>query len=259
MPTSSADGNPGAVDPSKLQALRDYIDDLERIRKLGPGNSDVVIWVDNVGALIEEICGRDSEEYYYLADALEIKGRIVGRPLEDPNRTMYRVKLEQLEAAAKLALNRLEQGRAPTPRRLPPRKGVASKVCISHGPAAAHLAKLKDFLAAAGVEPVVVEEQPSEGRSVVSNVDKYAGDCEAAVVLATRDRQVDRKWEPNPGVLVEIGDLRERFKGKIVYMVQEGLERAPMWAEHVYISFGDDCMDEAFAKLLRELKAANLI
>lgn len=252
-------GKAALIDAVKVKALRDYIKDLERIKKLQPGNSDAVIWIDNVGALIAEICGKDSEEYYYLASALEIRGTIIGLPLEDPNRTMYRVKLEQLEAAAKLVLNRLEQGRAPTPRQPPLRKGVVPKVFISHGPPGTHLAKLKDFLVAAGLEPVVVEEQPSEGRSVVSNVDKYAGDCDAAIVLATRDRQVDGNWEPNPGVLVEIGDLRERFKGKMVYMVQEGLERAPMWAEHVYIPFGDDCMDKAFTKLLRELKVANLI
>jgi len=252
-------GNPVAIDPAKLQALRDYIKDLERVKKLRPGDPDAAIWFDDVAALIGDLCGRDSEEYASFVIARQLQGEHVGYPGEHPAHLIQRVTFQQLESVAKVVLNRLVQGRAPTPRQAPPRKGVAPKVFISHGPPGPHLAKLKDFLVAAGVEPVVAEEQPSQGRSVVSNVDKYAGDCEAAIVLATRDRQIDGNWEPNPGVLVEIGDLRERFKGKIVYMVQEGLERAPMWAEHVYISFGDDCMDEAFTKLLRELKAANLI
>lgn len=259
VPVKTKGGNPVAIDSTKLQPLRDYIDDLERIKQLRPGNADVGIWFDDVAALIREICGEDSEEYVIFATSHEIKGTVVGFPGEEPNRFVYRVKVEQMENAAKFILNRLEQGRAPTPRRAPPPKRSAAKVFVSHGPLGTHLAKLKDFLVAAGLEPVVAEEQASEGRSVVSNVEKYAGQCDAAVVLATRDRQVDGDWEPNPGVLVEIGDLRERFKGKIVYMVQDGLKRAPMWAEHVYIPFTDDCMDEAFTKLLRELKAANLI
>lgn len=256
---SRQDVNPVTVDPAKLQALRDYLQDLNRIKKLRPGNADAVVWVDNVAALIADICGEDSQEYAWFVTAPEIKGTVVGFPGEHPAYFVYRVKLEQLESTAKVILNRLEQGRAPTPRRAPERRGTTPKVFISHGPPGEHLEKLKAFLIAAGLEPIVVEEQASEGRSVVSNVDKYANDCDAAIVLATLDRQVDAAWEPNPGVLVEIGDLRERFKGKVIYMVQEGVKRVPMWAEHVYIDFGDDCMDEAFTKLLRELKAARLI
>lgn len=259
MSGSTNDAKPPAIDPTKVQALRDYVDDLQRIRKLPLGKPDAVIWIDNVAALIADICGQDSQEYAWFVTAPQIEGTIVGRPGEDPGRTIYRVRLEQVENTARVILNRLEQGRAPTPRRTGDRQATTPKVFVSHGPPGEHLEKLKAFLQAAGVQPIVVEEQPSEGRSVVSNVDKYASDCQAAIVLATRDRQVDEAWEPNPGVLIEIGDLRERFEGKVIYAVQEGVKRAPMWAEHVYIEFRDDCMDEAFIKLLRELKAARLI
>lgn len=244
----------------RIAQLRALVGKLDELRKLPPTNSDVDVWFDDLKSMVRDLCGEDSEEYLGVADAPSSKGTILGYPGEQPLDFVYRVKLDQIEAAAKIVLNRLEKGRAPTRVSLPTQVSPPDrpKVFISHGPHGRPLEKLEEFLDVLGIDAVVVEEQPSEGRSVVSNVDKYAGDCVTAIVLATCDRQINDDWEPNPGVLVEIGDLRKRFEGKIIYLVQSGLKRSPMWSEHVYIEFQEDQMDEAFIRLVRELKARDL-
>lgn len=243
----------------KIAELRATISRLDVLRRMPPTNPDVDVWFDDLKSLVRDLCGEDSEEYVGLANAPHAEGTIVGYPGEHPLYFVYRVKLDRIEAAARVVLNRLEKGRAPTPVKLTAsRSGDNPKVFVSHGPPGTPLKKLEEFLRALDIEPVIVEEQPSEGRSVVSNVEKYASDCATAIVLATRDRQINSDWEPNPGVLIEIGDLRKRFEGKIIYLAQSGLKRSSMWSEHVYIEFEEDHMDEAFIKLIRELKAAGL-
>ena len=245
----------------KIAQLRALVGKLDELRQLPPTNSDVDVWFDDVKSIVRDLCGEDSEEYLGVANAPNVEGTVVGYPGEHPLYFIYRVKLDRIEAAARVVLNRLEKGRAPTLTKVSTSAGPERrpKVFISHGPPGSPLRKLKEFLEALGIEPIIVEEQPSEGRSVASNVEKYAGECATGIVLATRDRQVNGEWEPNPGVLTEIGDLRKRFEGKIMYVVESGVKRSAMWSEHVYIEFENEQLDEAFIKLLKELKAAGLV
>lgn len=241
--------------------LRDLIARIPDLRRMPSGNSEVDVWFDDLISTVEKLCGKESQEYRMVAQSPQIKGGTVGYPGEPPSDFIARVTMDQMEGAAKVVLNRLEKGRAPTPvtRAISEPSPGRPKVFISHGPPGRPLDILSEFLKELGIEPVIVEEQPSEGRSVVGNVEKYASDCAAAIVLATADRLVGNDREPNPGVLVEIGDLRKRFGSKVIYLVQSGVKRSSMWSEQVYIEFKEDCMDDALIKIIRELRAAGLL
>lgn len=129
------------------------------------------------------------------------------------------------------------------------------KAFIAHGGQSPILDKLKEFLIALGIEPLVVEEQPSEGRSVGENVDYYARQADIAIILATKG-DIDGKtggFIPRGNVLMEIGKLQEIFKERIIYLLQAGTKFPTNISEKVRGRFTTERMDDAFIKIAREL------
>ncbi|GAI56493.1 unnamed protein product, partial [marine sediment metagenome] len=135
------------------------------------------------------------------------------------------------------------------------------KAFIAHGGDSPALSKLKNFLEALGVEPIVVEEQPSEGRSVAENVDWYSRQADCAVILATKG-DVDGKtggFIPRGNVLMEIGKLQELLKDRIVYLVQAGTKLPTNISEKVRVRFSPQSMDDSFIKVAKELKKFGIL
>jgi predicted nucleotide-binding protein len=135
------------------------------------------------------------------------------------------------------------------------------KAFIAHGGASSALSKLKSFLEALGVEPLVVEEQPSEGRSVGENVDWYARQADCAIILATKG-DIDGKtgkFIPRGNVLIEIGKLQELFKDRIIYLLQAGTKLPTNINEKVRARFTSEKMDDALIKIAKELKKFGIL
>lgn len=135
------------------------------------------------------------------------------------------------------------------------------KAFIAHGGDSPALAKLKSFLEALGVEPIVVEEQPSEGRSVGENVDWYSRQADCAIILATKG-DIDGKtggFIPRGNVLMEIGKLQELFKDRIIYLLQAGTKFPTNVSEKVWGRFTSSLMDNAFIKIAKELKKFGIL
>ena len=144
-----------------------------------------------------------------------------------------------------------------------PSKAMAyePKAFIAHGGDSPALSKLKSFLEALGVEPLVVEEQPSEGRSVGENVDWYARQADCAIILATKG-DIDGKtgrFIPRGNVLIEIGKSQELFKDRIIYLLQAGTNLPTNISEKVRVRFTSDKMDDAFIKIAKELKKFGIL
>lgn len=135
------------------------------------------------------------------------------------------------------------------------------KAFIAHGGASPALAKLKNFLDALGVQPLIIEEQPSEGRSIAINVDYYARQSDFAIILATKG-DVDGKtggFIPRGNVLMEIGKLQELLKDRIVYLVQAGTNLPTNISEKVRVRFSPQSMDNSFIKIAKELRNWGLL
>jgi len=135
------------------------------------------------------------------------------------------------------------------------------KAFIAHGGDSPALSKLKSFLEALGVKPLVVEEQPSEGRSVGENVDWYARQADCAIILATKG-DIDGKtgrFIPRGNVLIEIGKSQELFKDRIIYLLQAGVKLPTNINEKVRARFTSQNMDNAFIKIAKELNKFGLL
>jgi len=139
--------------------------------------------------------------------------------------------------------------------------GEIPKAFIAHGGQSPALDKLKNFLIALGVEPLVVEEQASEGRSVAENVDWYARQADCAIILATKG-DIDGKtgsFIPRGNVLMEIGKLQQIFKDRIIYLLQAGTKFPTNISEKVRERFTTQSMDKAFIKIAKELKKFGIL
>lgn len=135
------------------------------------------------------------------------------------------------------------------------------KAFIAHGGDSPALRKLKNFLEALGVQPLIVEEQPSEGRSVGENVDWYSRQADCAIILATKG-DIDGKtggFIPRGNVLMEIGKLQELFKDRIIYLLQAGTKFPTNVSEKVWGRFTSSQMDNAFIKIAKELKKFEIL
>jgi len=164
------------------------------------------------------------------------------------------------------AIGKLEEGgeswKVELPKKLEkvtkqPSKDITDKpkAFIAHGGKSEARDKLCQFLTALGAIPLIVEEQPSEGRSVGENVDYYARQADCAIILATKG-DIDGKtgrFIPRGNVLIEIGKSQELFKDRIIYLLQAGAELPTNINEKVGVRFTSEKMDDAFIKIAKEL------
>ncbi len=140
-------------------------------------------------------------------------------------------------------------------------EGVSPKVFIAHGPKSKPLEKLCRFLITLGVQSIVIEEEPSEGRSIDQQVETYLEQADCAIILGTADDKElkDGKLYPRRNVCIEIGRFQEKFPSRIIYLLAEGASLPSIVSEKIHERFNQESMEEAFVKVIRELKAFGLI
>lgn len=138
------------------------------------------------------------------------------------------------------------------------------RVFISHGNETKALIKLERFLRGLGVTPIIVKHEPSLGKSVDDLVEERMGTCIAATILATKDDKVkDEKggeyFQPRPNVIHEIGLAHEKVKDRVVYLKEDDCVFPSNISPKVWESFTQDNMENAFLKVVKELRAFGII
>ncbi len=239
-----------------IELLKQCLDEVTHLRTLSLGNQEFDLWHNKVLDILEVTFDKSSSEYERFARAL----RSTHFAYTDAERQIeFNRRLGEYETALKSIIDKYELlGFEVKPATM---AGQPPKVFIAHGGDSPALSKLKNFLEALGVEPVVVEEQPSEGRSVAENVDWYSRQADCAVILATKG-DVDGKtggFIPRGNVLMEIGKLQELLKDRIVYLVQAGTKLPTNISEKVRVRFSPQSMDDSFIKIAKELKKFGIL
>jgi predicted nucleotide-binding protein len=135
------------------------------------------------------------------------------------------------------------------------------KAFIAHGGESAARDKLENFLTALGVTPIIVEKQPSQGRSKDKNVEHYLKKCDCAIILATQGDIDGRTGEfiPRGNILNEIGRCQEIFPNRMVYLLKEVVKFPTNIDEKVWERFTAESMDKAFIKIAKEFRAFGLL
>ncbi len=115
------------------------------------------------------------------------------------------------------------------------------------------------FLMTLGLEPVILHEQPTEGRTIMEKLDTYA-DVSFAVVLLTPDDvgrakdSSDLRDRARQNVILELGYFVGRLGRRRVCAIYKGIELPSDMLGVVYVSY--DAGGAWRVQLARELKAA---
>jgi len=138
------------------------------------------------------------------------------------------------------------------------------KVFVVYGHDTQAKTQLEAMLRRWDLDPLILEQLPSEGQTVIEKLEKYTqGDVSFAVVLATPDdegnvvgRQDERKLRARQNVVLELGLLLSklgRARVAILLKNQEKMERPSDIQGLIYLPFTDD-VAETKVQLAKEME-----
>lgn len=116
-----------------------------------------------------------------------------------------------------------------------------------------------------GLEPLILDQLPSEGQTVIEKLESYTAEVGFGVVLATPDDEGYRVGHPDEkayrarqNVVLELGmllSLLGRKKVAILLKQQENMERPSDIQGLIYIPFKDDLQKEVSVLLAKEMNS----
>jgi predicted nucleotide-binding protein len=148
----------------------------------------------------------------------------------------------------------------------PAKAHVNNKVFVVYGHDEQARARLDAMLRRWGLEPLILDQLPSEGQTIIEKLEKYTGEAKFGVVLATPDDEGYRRNHPDEkalrarqNVVLELGMLLStlgRSKVAILLHQQEHMERPSDIQGLIYIPFKDNLEKDAGLLLAKEMTAA---
>jgi predicted nucleotide-binding protein len=125
--------------------------------------------------------------------------------------------------------------------------------------------QLEAMLRRWGLEPLILDQLPSEGQTIIEKLESYTADVNFAVVLATPDDEGHRSghvdelaFRARQNVVLELGMLLSKLGRRRVAILlkqQENMERPSDIQGLIYIPFKDNLEKEAGLLLAKEMHA----
>jgi predicted nucleotide-binding protein len=141
------------------------------------------------------------------------------------------------------------------------------KVFVVYGHDLTARTQLEAMLRRWGVEPLILDQLPSEGSTIIEKLEKYRRDAFFAVVLATPDDEGHRAGHPDEkssrarqNVVLEMGMLLAllgRSRVAVLLKDQTKMERPSDIQGLIYLSFRDK-VDEVAVGLAKEMAAQGI-
>jgi predicted nucleotide-binding protein len=139
-----------------------------------------------------------------------------------------------------------------------------TKVFVVYGHDESARTQLEAMLRRWGLEPLILDQLPSEGQTIIEKLEGYTGQVGYAVVLATPDdegnragRTDEKSFRARQNVVLELGMLLSqlgRQRVAILLKQQDRMERPSDIQGLIYIPFKDDVKD-AGVVLAKEMAA----
>ncbi|MBP1473300.1 nucleotide-binding protein [Frateuria sp. MAH-13] len=140
-----------------------------------------------------------------------------------------------------------------------------NKVFVVYGHDEQARTQLEAMLRRWGMEPLILDQLPSEGQTIIEKLESYTADVQFAVVLATPDDRGHRAehadesaYRARQNVVLELGMLLSKLGRRRVAILlkqQENMERPSDIQGLIYIPFRDDLAKEAGLLLAKEMAA----
>lgn len=144
--------------------------------------------------------------------------------------------------------------------------GSNNKVFVVYGHEEQARARLDAMLRRWGLEPLILDQLPSEGQTIIEKLEKYTANCHFAVVLATPDdigyranHPDEQAYRARQNVVLELGMLLSKLgRSRVAILLQqrENMERPSDIQGLIYIPFKDNLEKDAGLLLAKEMAAA---
>lgn len=147
----------------------------------------------------------------------------------------------------------------------PAQRNTNNKVFVVYGHDETAKNHLEAMLRRWNLEPLILDQLPSEGQTIIEKLEKYTAEVKFAVVLATPDdeghragRDDEKAYRARQNVVLELGMLLSRLgrsRVAILLKQQANMERPSDIQGLIYIPFKDDLQKEAGTILAKEMAA----
>jgi predicted nucleotide-binding protein len=147
----------------------------------------------------------------------------------------------------------------------PAQRNTNHKVFVVYGHDETAKNHLEAMLRRWNLEPLILDQLPSEGQTIIEKLEKYTAEVKFAVVLATPDdeghragRDDEKAYRARQNVVLELGMLLSqlgRSRVAILLKQQANMERPSDIQGLIYIPFKDDLQKEAGTILAKEMAA----
>ena len=141
----------------------------------------------------------------------------------------------------------------------------SSKVFVVYGHDSGARDQLEAMLRRWGLDPIILDQLPSEGATLIEKLENYVANVGFAVVLATPDdvgypknKEDQKAYRARQNVVLELGVLLAHLGRKRVAILlkdQETMERPSDIQGLIYIPFKTDLPKEAGLLLAKEMTA----
>lgn len=143
--------------------------------------------------------------------------------------------------------------------------GSNNKVFVVYGHEEQARARLDAMLRRWGLEPLILDQLPSEGQTIIEKLEKYTAHCHFGVVLATPDdigyranHPDEQAYRARQNVVLELGMLLSKLgRSRVAILLQqrENMERPSDIQGLIYIPFKDNLEKDAGLLLAKEMAA----
>ena len=234
-----------------LSRLNDVLRRLQDIKEPSTSWPDIEEWRQDATVAIRYAFGESSD---YVTRFKSLKLTAGNGP--------YQRGLRAAEAMLKPMIKEVEEYWEEAPAKAVGEVASGSEVFVIHGHDEAAQAAVARFLEQLGLEPVILAEQPSGGKTIIEKFETHA-DVGYAVALLTADdfgsRQGDDAVRPRArqNVIFELGYFIGRLGRERVCALTKGQPEIPSdYSGVVYISM--DGKDDWQGKLVQELREAGI-
>lgn len=237
--------------------LKKSLTKIPQLAKSRYSNHTVILWRNSIEDVLEEVFGKDSHEYkrFYGTRAKKSPKLTKEQKQKRYVKQLRRRRTEILSIIQKYRILGIPEVSETDLEK--PIITESPKAFIAHKGQTNALGKLKDFLDALGVQYLIAEVEPSDGRLVELQVTWTYKDADFAIILATKGGVVDKKKGVNymaMNVADELGRAREIFKNRLILLLETGVEPHTNISGIVHERFTPQSMDKAFTKIARELR-----
>lgn len=143
--------------------------------------------------------------------------------------------------------------------------GPSKKVFVVYGHDQAARTQLDAMLRRWGLEPIILDQLPSKGQTIIEKLEDYTEDVGFGVVLATpddfgypKDHEDQKSYRARQNVVLELGMLLVKLKRPKVAILlgnQVEMERPSDIQGLIYIPFKQDLQKETGQLLAKEMAA----